>query len=87
MQKMGLRWLIRAKKCTRHIPSISDEYVPSVLKRDFCASAPNQKWATDVAEFNLNGLRFFVSVIGNPFPQTVSKLNTSPKLGGHFTQI
>jgi transposase InsO family protein len=61
MQKMGLRALIRAKKRSRHVPSICDVHVPNVLKRDFCASAPNKKWATDVTEFNVNGSKLYLS--------------------------
>lgn len=44
MRKMGLRALIRAKKRYRHVPGISDMHAPNVLQRDFCATAPNQKW-------------------------------------------
>lgn len=61
MQKMGLRALIRAKKRVRHVPGMSDEHVPNILQRDFCASAPNQKWATDVTEFNVNGHKLYLS--------------------------
>jgi len=61
MQKMGLRALIRAKKRSRHVPGMSDVHVPNVLQRDFCATAPNQKWATDITEFNLNGQKLYLS--------------------------
>lgn len=61
MQKMGLRALIRARRCSRHIPGMSDEHVPNVLQRDFCAAAPNQKWSTDVTEFNVNGRKLYLS--------------------------
>ena len=61
MQKMGLRAVIRAKKRSRHVPGMSDAQVPNVLKRDFCATAPNQKWATDVTEFNVNGCKLYLS--------------------------
>lgn len=61
MQKMGLRALIRVKKRSRHVPGMSDEHVPNVLQRDFCASAPNQKWATDVTEFNVHGRKLYLS--------------------------
>lgn len=61
MQKMGLRALIRAKKRSRHIPGMSDAHVPNVLRRDFCATAPNQKWATDVTEFNVRGQKLYLS--------------------------
>jgi putative transposase len=61
MQKMGLRAVIRAKKRSRHVPGISDAHVPNVLERDFSAAAPNQKWATDVTEFNVNGKKLYLS--------------------------
>ena len=40
---------------------MSDVHVPNVLQRDFCATAPNQKWATDVTEFNVNGQKLYLS--------------------------
>ena len=41
--------------------------VPNVLRRDFCATAPNQKWATDVTEFNVRGQKLYLSAcIGLP---------------------
>lgn len=61
MQKMGLRALIRAKKRFRHISGMSDVHVPNVLQRDFVAKGPNQKWATDVTEFNVNGKKLYLS--------------------------
>jgi len=35
--------------------------VPNVLQRDFVAKRPNQKWATDVTEFNVNGKKLYLS--------------------------
>ncbi len=61
MQKMGLRALIRAKMRSRHVPGMSDVLVPNVLQRDFSATAPNQKWATDITEFNINGQKLYLS--------------------------
>ena len=61
MQKMGLRALIRAKKRSRHDPGMSDVNVPNVLQRNFSATAPNQKWATDITEFNVNGQKLYLS--------------------------
>ena len=61
MQTMGLRALIRARKRFRHVPSISDVHVPNVLQRDFFAEAPNQKWVTDVTEFNVHGQKLYLS--------------------------
>lgn len=61
MQKMGLRALIRAKKYSWQVPGVSDARVPNVLQRDFRATAPNQKWATDVTEFNVSGHKLYLS--------------------------
>ena len=61
MQQMGLRALIRAKKRARAVPGVSDMHVPNVLRRDFCATAPNQKWVTDITEFNVNGNKLYLS--------------------------
>jgi len=61
MKKMGLRALARVKKRSWHVPGVSDAYVPNVLQRDFFAKAPNQKWVTDVTEFNVNGQKLYLS--------------------------
>ena len=61
MQKMGLRALIRRRKRSRQIPGMSDVHVPNVLQRDFSATAPNQKWVTDITEFNVNGQKLYLS--------------------------
>ena len=61
MQEMELRALIRARKRSRHVPEISDVHVPNVLKRDFSAKTPNEKWATDITEFNVNGQKLYLS--------------------------
>ena len=61
MQKMGLRALIRAKKRSWHAPVANDALIPNALQRDFSATAPNQKWATDVTEFNVSGHKLYLS--------------------------
>lgn len=61
MQQMGLRSLIRAKRRYRHTQGPSDVHVPNVLQRDFHAETPNQKWATDITEFNINGQKLYLS--------------------------
>lgn len=61
MQKMGLRALIRAKKHFQNAQGMSDVHVPNVLQRNFCATAPDQKWVTDVTEFNVNSKKLYLS--------------------------
>jgi transposase InsO family protein len=40
---------------------MSDVQVANVLQRNFCATAPNQKWATDVTELNVHGHKLYLS--------------------------
>ena len=61
MQQMGLRSLIRAKRRYRRPPGVSDEHVPNILQRDFCATVPVQKWVTDITEFNVKGHKLYLS--------------------------
>ncbi len=61
MQTVGLRALIRAKKRSRYLAGVSDVHVRNVLERDFSATAPNQKWVTDITEFNVNGQKLYLS--------------------------
>lgn len=37
--------------------------VPNVLQRQFQAEQPNQKWVTDVTEFNVRGQKLYLSPI------------------------
>lgn len=61
MQTMGLRALIRPKKRPRDVAGVSDAHVGNVMQRNFLSKAPNQKWATDITEFNLNGQKLYLS--------------------------
>ena len=61
MQKMGFRAPIWAKRSNRYVPAVRDLHVSNVLKRDFFAKAPNEKWATDITEFNVNGQKLYLS--------------------------
>ena len=61
MQSMGLRALIRVKKRTQRPADLIDAQVPNVLARNFSATALDQKWATDIAEFNVDGQKLYLS--------------------------
>ena len=54
MKKLGIHSVIRKKK-KKYTYSKPDETAENILQRDFYASAPNQKWATDVTEFKVPG--------------------------------
>ena len=52
MKKFNLQSIIRKKKYSSYKGQV-DKIADNHIKRDFEATAPNQKCFTDVAEFNL----------------------------------
>lgn len=50
---------------------------PNLLNQDFTTEQPNQKWATDVTEFNLLGKRLYLSPILDLFNGEVISYNVS----------
>ncbi len=54
MKKLGIHSVIRKKK-KKNINAKTDETAENILQRNFYATAPNQKWATDVTEFKVPG--------------------------------
>ncbi len=54
MQQLQLEFAVRPKKyCSWH--GEVGQAAPNLLKRQFEAERPNQKWVTDVKEFNVDG--------------------------------
>ena len=54
MKKLGIHSVIRKKK-KKYTHVQANETAENILQRDFYATAPNQKWATDVTEFKIPG--------------------------------
>ena len=54
MKKLGIHSVIRKKK-KKYASTKPDEVAENILQRNFYATAPNQKWATDVTEFKVPG--------------------------------
>ena len=54
MKKLNIHSVIRKKK-KKYKTSTPEAIADNKLKRDFYATAPNQKWATDVTEFKIPG--------------------------------
>ena len=52
MKKLGIHSVIRKKK-KKYASTKPDEVAENILQRNFYATAPNQKWATDVTEFKV----------------------------------
>jgi transposase InsO family protein len=54
MKKLGIHSVIRKKK-KKYTSSTPEDVAENKLGRDFYASVPNEKWATDVTEFKIPG--------------------------------
>lgn len=54
MKKLNIHSVIRKKK-KKYLSSTPQAMAENILQRDFFATAPNQKWATDVTEFKVPG--------------------------------
>lgn len=64
MKKLGIHSVIRRKK-KKYQPSRPEATAENKLKRDFNATKPNEKWATDVTEFRIpdTGRKIYLSAI------------------------
>jgi putative transposase len=60
MGQLGLKSLVRPKKYSSYKGEMGTA-APNVLNRNFTASRVNQKWATDVTEFNVAGEKVYLS--------------------------
>lgn len=62
MIELGLNSLVRVKKYRSFRGNVG-KIAPNILKREFKAIKPNEKWVTDVTEFHLFGEKIYLSPI------------------------
>ena len=62
MKEQGLYSRVRIRKYNSYRGEIG-KAAPNLLNRDFSATAPNQKWVTDVTEIQLFGQKLYLSPI------------------------
>jgi len=62
MVELGLRSLVRIKKYRSYKGNVG-RVAPNLLQRQFVAEKANQKWVTDVTEFNVAGEKLYLSPI------------------------
>jgi len=70
MKSLGLKSIIRIKKYNSY-KGEQGKIAPNILERNFKATAPNQKWATDITEFNVSGKKLYLSPIIDLFNQEI----------------
>ena len=70
MKTLNLKSKIRVKKYKSY-KGEQGKIAPNILERNFKAAAPNQKWATDITEFNVSGNKLYLSPIIDLFNQEI----------------
>lgn len=65
MQDLGLKSLVRPKKYRSYRGEMAT--MPNLLNRQFTAERPNEKWVTDVTEFNVRGDKLYLSPVMDLF--------------------
>ncbi len=78
MGVLELKSLVRPKKYRSYRGEIG-RVAPNRLQRDFSAERPNQKWVTDVTEFNVNGQKLFLSPVMDLYNGEIISYETSEK--------
>ena len=76
MGTLGLKSLIRRKKYRAYRGNVG-RVAPNLLQRQFDAQAPNQKWVTDVTEFNVGGRKLYLSPVMDLYNGEIIAYETS----------
>ena len=78
MKDLGLKSLIRGKKYKSYRGK-QGKIAPNILERNFKTNHPNQKWATDITEFNVSGKKLYLSPIIDLFNGEIISYELSEK--------
>jgi putative transposase len=81
MREANIKATVRWPKSTKSSKGKAAGYVyENLLKRDFHASHPNQKWVTDMTEVQVRDRKFYISALMDLFNREVIalKISSSP---------
>lgn len=84
MSLNGLKSLVRIKKYKSY-KGVQGKIARNLLKRNFVASKPNQKWVTDVTEFKVAGQKLYLSPIMDLYNGEIISYNLSRQPSGKQT--
>ncbi len=77
MNMLGLKSIQRPKRRYSSYKGTVGKIANNLLKRDFGADKPNEKWATDITEFKVNNEKLYLSPIVDLFNGEVVSFNLS----------
>ncbi|WP_162943725.1 IS3 family transposase, partial [Arthrobacter celericrescens] len=82
MRALGLICKVRRKKRYGSYRGDQGVVAPNLLNREFDAAAPNQKWVTDVTEFNVGDRKLYLSPVMDLFDRQIISyaIGISPNL-------
>ena len=82
MKELGIKCMVRIRKYRSYKGEVG-KIAPNLIERDFSASAPNQKWTTDITEFSVLVEKLYLSPILDMFNGEIISYNISarPVLG------
>jgi transposase InsO family protein len=88
MRLLRLKSVIRVKKYKSY-KGEQGMVAPNILNRAFKADKPNQKWATDVTEFNVAGKKLYLSPVIDLYNQEIIsyELSESPNFKSVMTML
>lgn len=76
MGELGLKSLVRIKKYRSYKGEVGHA-APNILQRKFHAQGANQKWVTDVTEFNVAGEKLYLSPVLDLYNGEIIAFETS----------
>lgn len=71
MHSLGLICQVRRRKSYRSYTGDVGKIAPNLLNRNFTASAPNQKWVTDITEFRIGEQKVYLSPVMDLFDRQI----------------
>lgn len=77
MQAMNIRSRIRRKHRCNYASSAGERVAENLLKRQFKAEAPNQKWVTDVTQYRVSDTWLYLSAVKDLFNNEIVAYQTS----------
>jgi len=88
MRQLKLKSMIRLKKYKSY-KGEQGKIAPNILNREFNTLGPNQKWATDVTEFNVLGKKLYLSPVIDLFNQEIIsyKISERPDFKSVFDMV
>lgn len=82
MRALGLVCKVRRRKRYNSYQGDQGRIAPNLLNREFDATAPNQKWVTDVTEFSVGDRKLYLSPVMDLFDRQIISyaIGASPNL-------